>query len=75
MTKYRIVKTVASKVHAAWIIKGWKIDPNEDRFLVQKRSLFIFWNTVATEDSLEDAENYVNSLILKLNKDEIVGEY
>lgn len=85
MSKFRIVKTTAAKVHTSQILLICSIDPNDERFLVQKKKLF-GWETISTHWVFSDAEKDVlyqkgvhpSQIAQKKARekpDEVIGEY
>lgn len=86
MSKYRILKTTAAKVHAERILRQCDINPYDDRFLIQERTWYGSWKTIGMCWSLEDAKEDILKLKgehpdqIKYRKakeqpNEIIGEF
>lgn len=62
MSKYRIVKTTAAKVHSEQTVRMCRINPHDDRFLIQERTWYGSWKTLFASWSLEDAKEDILKL-------------
>ncbi len=86
MSKYRIVKTTAAKVHSEQTVRVCRINPHDDRFLIQERTWYGSWKTIGMCWSLEDAKEDILKLKgehpdqlkyknAKEKPNEIIGEF